>query len=64
VKNQLSYCAYFICPHKRGRMCCAQCEEEACPDRCLNQPKACGLCSEYPRPELRLPADVEDCDVG
>lgn len=35
-------CDIYICTHNEKNLCCADCVQKDCPDRCLNSPEKCG----------------------
>lgn len=45
-KNEPRECVLFYCDKKRRQLCCRDCTEKRCRNKCLNSPDKCGLYGE------------------
>lgn len=49
------HCQIYVCSTRNKDVCCADCDRQACTNRCLNAPERCGQAiqrqKEKPKPQ-------------
>lgn len=69
------HCQIYVCSTRNKDVCCADCDRQACTNRCLNAPERCGqaiqpeIAAEESKQQKRVetaplePFYTEECDA-